>query len=63
MPEIEDELKFSVGADKVRFVTRTNGDELLIRGIDLTQQQAATLAYLVNSDKDVEFKVREAEVT
>ncbi|HUX35484.1 MAG TPA: hypothetical protein VMV71_00445 [Candidatus Paceibacterota bacterium] len=61
MPEIEDELKFSVGADKVRFVTRTNGDELLIRGIDLTQEQAATLAYLVNSEKDIEFEVREAE--
>ena len=59
MPEIESEVQFGVGVDQAKFTTQTNGDILIISGIDLTQNQAATLAYLVNSKKNLVFEVRE----
>jgi len=59
MPEIEGEVRFEIGADQAKFTTQTNGDMLIISGLSLTQKQAATLAYLVNSKKNLSFEVRE----
>ena len=59
MPEIESEVQFEVGPDQAKLTTQTNGDILILSGIVLTQTQAATLAYLVNSKKNLSFEVRE----
>ena len=59
MPEIDSEVQFNVGPDQAKFTTQTNGDILILSGIDLTQSQAVTLAYLVNSNKTLRFEVKE----
>jgi len=57
MPEINDETVFNVGPDQAEFTTRTNGDMLLIRGIHLTAEQAASLAWLVNHDTETVLEI------
>ena len=59
MPEIESEVIFEVGEDGAKFTTQSNGDIVIITGIHLTKQQAATLAWLVNSKKILTFEVKE----
>jgi len=40
--------EFNVRADKVKFVTQTNGDSIYIKGLHMSQQEATDLAWLVN---------------
>ena len=47
--EIPDKATIIVGADQIDFNTKTNGDRLSIRGIDLDADNAATLAWLINN--------------
>ena len=61
MPEIESEVIFTTGEDGVKFTTQTNGDIVLITGIHLTKDQAASLAYLVNCKKKLSFEVKELD--
>lgn len=61
MPEIDSEVIFEVGEDGVKFTTQTNGDIIVITGIHLTKNQAASLAYLVNSRKKLSFEVKEID--
>ncbi len=58
MPEIEEEVKFIVKTDGAKFTTLTNGDILIISGLNLNQGQAASLAWLVNHDGNLEFNVK-----
>lgn len=48
MAQIPDTCEFEAGADQVRFTTQTNGDTILIKGLHLNKDQAASLAYLIN---------------
>lgn len=58
---IPDECAFEVGADKIRLTTQTNGDAILIRGIHLGSEAAATLAHLINNTENhLEIKIKEA---
>ena len=59
MPEIESEVIFEVGEDGAKFTTQSNGDIILITGLHLTKEKAATLAWLVNSKKMLTFEVKE----
>ncbi len=60
MPEIESEVIFEVEEDGAKFTTQTNGDLLIITGIHLTREKAATLAWLVNvRNKKLIFEVKE----
>jgi len=60
MAEVSETCTFTTEADQVRFMTQTNGDELHILKMVLTQAQATSLAWLVNSDEGykLQFKVR-----
>lgn len=60
MVEIEEECKFETRADQVELKTQTNGDMITIRHIKLTQEQATSLAWLVNADGTaiLEFTVK-----
>ena len=48
MATIPDSCEFKVKADQLRFTTQTNGDHVLIKGIQLGKNAAAALAYLIN---------------
>ena len=48
MPEIEDEVTFETIIDNMVLHTMNNGDTLVLNGIHLTKEQAATLAWFIN---------------
>ncbi len=60
MAEVEEELTFYTKADEVQFRTQTNGDNIRIKNLKLTQLQATALAWLVNADgaAQLEFTVK-----
>jgi len=58
MPEIEEKVKFTVQTDDVKFTTRTNGDSIIITGLNLDQGQAASFAWIINHSGTLEVKVR-----
>jgi hypothetical protein len=60
--EIPDICEFDVPLqDQLRFETRTNGDEIMIKGVHLGEQMAATLAYLVNLKVPLHVEIKEKE--
>lgn len=54
--EIEEECTFHTRADQVKFHTQTNGDNIHIKNMKLTQTQATSMAWLVNADNNVELE-------
>jgi len=58
MAEIEEEVKFTTQPDSMEYKTVTNGDTLFIHKLNLTQEQATSLAWLVNSSEELEFQVK-----
>lgn len=60
MAEVEEELTFHTRADQVKFHTQTNGDDIHIKRLNLSQSQATSLAWLVNADDtaELEFQVK-----
>lgn len=63
MAEIEEECTFNTRVDQVDFRTRTNGDEINIKRMKLTRDQAASMAWLVNHlpSEELEFQVKVKE--
>ncbi len=60
MPQIPETCEFDVEHDQVELKTATNGDFIEIRKINLNKDQAAALAYLINTDTHltVEIKIK-----
>ncbi len=58
MPEIEAEVTFHVETDGAKLTTQTNGDILIINNFHLTREQAATLAWLVNSNQKISVQMK-----
>jgi len=58
MAQIPEVVIIDIIADQLSFTTRTNGDIIKINGLNLTQNQAATLAWLLNQDATLEIRVR-----
>ena len=60
MAEVDEECKFTTRADQVKFHTQTNGDNIHIKNLNLTQAQATSMAWLVNADDtaELEFQVK-----
>lgn len=60
MAEIDEEITFETVADQVEYRTQTNGDTIRIKRIAFTQEQAASMAWLVNADDEaiLEFQVK-----
>lgn len=61
MLEIDDKCEFTTTADQVELRTKTNGDLVIIRGVHLTPEQAASLAYLVNKGAASTLKIEITE--
>lgn len=58
MATINEVCVFTTKADQVKFITQTNGDSIHIKNLKLSQDQATTLAWLVNADQDATLKFR-----
>ncbi len=60
MAEVEEEVIFHTRADQVQFHTQTNGDNIHLKGLKLTQSQATSIAWLVNADgnAELEFQIK-----
>ncbi len=58
MPEIEEEVTFHIEVDGAKLTTQTNGDILILNKFSLSREQAATLAWLVNSNQKIQFQVK-----
>lgn len=58
MPQIPDTCEFDVEADQIELKTSTNGDFIEIRKINLEQDQAAALAWLVNHPNHLTIEVK-----
>ena len=58
MAEIVENCEFIVGADDIQFNTQTNGDTIIIRNLELSQGQAATLAWLINGPSTLKVEIK-----
>jgi len=59
---ISDMCEFEIpGQDKLRFRTRTNGDEIVIKGVHLGEEAAASLAYLTNLNVTLTVEIKQKE--
>lgn len=58
MAEVEEECIFETKVDQVHFSTVTNGDKLNMKKLRLTQDQATSLAWLVNHSAVLEWSVK-----
>lgn len=56
MAEVEEEVKFHTKADQVQFRTQTNGDYINLQRLILSQDQATSMAWLVNADNNIELE-------
>jgi hypothetical protein len=59
MPTIPSQCEIIVPPDSVRFTTRTNGDTVTIKGVDLDNENAAALAWLINQQGNLQVRIRE----
>ena len=51
-------VEFILKHDQCKFTTQTNGDILIMTGINLTPEKAAALAYLVNQPEHLKVKIK-----
>lgn len=58
MAELEEECIFTVAADKIKLTTQTNGDIIILSGLNFTKNQAACFAWLINHEGNLEFEVK-----
>jgi hypothetical protein len=52
MAEIEDEITLTFQANNLRFNTALEKSTIIIEDVQLDEDQAATLAYLINNDRN-----------
>lgn len=55
MATVNETCEFNTRADQVQFRTQTNGDSVHLKDLKLTQEQATSLAWLVNADGTVQL--------
>jgi hypothetical protein len=58
MAELEEEVTLDIAPKFSRFRTEQNGDEIIISHLDLTAEQAASVAWLVNRDEVLEMQLK-----
>lgn len=59
MASIPEICTFDADADKIKLTTQTNGDIVLISGLNFDYNQAASLAWLVNQPEEtLEVRIR-----
>ena len=58
MPQISDVCEFEVAADQIDFHTVTNSDSIEIKDIHMSQDAAASLAWLINTDNHLMIEIK-----
>ena len=58
MLEIPDVCEFEVAADQIELQTITNGENIAIKNISMTQNAVATLAWLINTDNHLTIEIK-----
>ena len=58
MPEIDEKCIFIIKPDQAKFTTQTNGDTVTISGLNLSKEQAASLAWLVNQSENLKIRIK-----
>ena len=61
MAEISEEVTFEIPVLNLYFATQVNGDKLVLSDIELTREQASSLAWLVNTKPEttkVEMQIK-----
>lgn len=58
MATIDEICTFVTIADSVKFETNTNGDKITITNVNLSKDDAASLAWLINHDASTDLKIR-----
>ena len=62
MPTIKNECVFFAEVDQCAFLTKTNGDKVSFgKGLHVKQDDAAALAYLIQSGKRLKVTVQKAQ--
>ena len=56
--EVDNELKFVVPNTAFYFSTQVNGDKLVLSNLTLSQEQATTLAWLINHAPDTQLEIQ-----
>ena len=56
MAQVEERVEFYTKADQIKFITKTNGDKVCIDKLELSRDQATSLAWLVNTDNNVRLR-------
>lgn len=57
MPEIPDSCEFDIAADQIEFKTKTNSDYIEFKNVEMSQDAAATLAWLINTDNHLTVEI------
>ncbi len=50
-------VKFTVSPDQLTFNTQVNGDKFVVVNLNLTANEAAAMAYLVNCGETLEIEI------
>ena len=58
MAEIPEICVFETKADSVNLTTSTNGDKICISNLELSKEQSASLAWLINHEATTNLKFR-----
>lgn len=58
MPQIPETSEFDVEHDQIELKTAANGDYIEIRKVQLGQNAAATLAWLINADNHLTIEIK-----
>jgi len=61
MAEINEKFKAQIPTSSFYFATQVNGDKIVISGLALTQEQAVSLAWLVNLSPETLLEVEIAQ--
>lgn len=63
MAEIEEELSISITSENFRLITGASVDKIIIEGVQLSDEDAATFAWLINKPTgtvlELEIKVED----
>lgn len=58
MATIPETCEFVCNSDKAYMQTNLNGDTITIAGVHLSQDNAATLAWLMNQDSNLKIEIK-----
>lgn len=60
MPEIDEEITVQIDRSRISFETKNKKHDIIIRSVNLTQQQACALTWLLNNGPMLEFQIKMA---